>query len=65
VKAQVSGAQIRNIRTRYRLVLPISLIATGLAFLRAVAGLVVCASLYGVGRPCSPIPRPYLQGLTS
>ena len=65
MKAQVSGAQIRNIRTRYRLVLPISLVATGLAFLRAVAGLVVCASLYGVGRPCSPIPRPYLQGLTS
>jgi hypothetical protein len=43
--AQVSEAQIRNTRTRYRLALPSSLVAIKLAWLRAVAALVVCASL--------------------
>jgi uncharacterized membrane protein len=48
VKAQVSAAHIQKIRTAYRLALPIYLLATALAFVSGVAGLVVCSALWGV-----------------
>jgi uncharacterized membrane protein len=48
VQAQVPEAHIQKIRTAYRLALPVYVVATALAFVHAVAGLVVCSAMWDV-----------------
>jgi hypothetical protein len=48
VQAQVPAAHIQKIRLAYRLTLPVYVVATALAFVYAVPGLVVCSAMWGV-----------------
>jgi uncharacterized membrane protein len=45
VRAQVPEARIPKIRTAYRLTLPVYVVATALAFVSVIAGLVLCSAI--------------------
>jgi uncharacterized membrane protein len=48
VQAQDPATHIQKIRMAYRLALPVYVLAAALAFVSAVAGLVVCSAMWGV-----------------